>query len=144
MSENYYYSAKNNAFYSLSMKANYIAANSWPDDATLISFSWYQRLMEGQSKGLQIMADEYGQPVLKKTVKTKEDFISEAEATRSSLMQKAGQEIAPLQDAADLKIATANEMTTLAAWKKYRVLLNRVDTSTAPDIAWPEKPGNVA
>ncbi|OKT75363.1 phage tail protein, partial [Escherichia coli] len=25
----------------------------------------------------------------------------------------------------------------LEAWKKYRVLLNRVDTSTAPDIEWP-------
>ncbi|HAV1681054.1 TPA: tail fiber assembly protein, partial [Enterobacter hormaechei subsp. steigerwaltii] len=26
------------------------------------------------------------------------------------------------------------------AWKKYRVLLNRVDTETAPDIEWPELP----
>ncbi|EFO3509809.1 recombinase family protein [Escherichia coli] len=26
------------------------------------------------------------------------------------------------------------------AWKKYRVLLNRVDTSTAPDIEWPTSP----
>ncbi|EOA1639273.1 tail fiber assembly protein, partial [Escherichia coli] len=25
-------------------------------------------------------------------------------------------------------------------WKKYRVLLNRVDTSTAPDIEWPTSP----
>ncbi|EKK0235785.1 tail fiber assembly protein, partial [Escherichia coli] len=25
-------------------------------------------------------------------------------------------------------------------WKKYRVLLNRIDTSTAPDIVWPEIP----
>ncbi|EFF0700519.1 tail fiber assembly protein, partial [Escherichia coli] len=25
-------------------------------------------------------------------------------------------------------------------WKKYRVLLNRVDTSTAPDIEWPTMP----
>ncbi|AIX62315.1 phage tail protein [Escherichia coli] len=24
----------------------------------------------------------------------------------------------------------------LEAWKKYRVLLNRVDTSVAPDIEW--------
>ncbi|WP_036977990.1 tail fiber assembly protein, partial [Providencia alcalifaciens] len=24
--------------------------------------------------------------------------------------------------------------------KKYRVLLNRVDTSTAPDVSFPEKP----
>lgn len=28
----------------------------------------------------------------------------------------------------------------MEAWKKYRVLLNRVDTSTAPDIEWPEIP----
>ncbi|MDC9623203.1 tail fiber assembly protein, partial [Xenorhabdus sp. XENO-7] len=25
-------------------------------------------------------------------------------------------------------------------WKKYCVLLNRVDCTTAPDIAWPEQP----
>ncbi|MDP1171342.1 tail fiber assembly protein, partial [Klebsiella pneumoniae] len=25
-------------------------------------------------------------------------------------------------------------------WKKYWVLLNRVDTSTAPDIEWPAVP----
>ncbi|MEH4973303.1 tail fiber assembly protein, partial [Escherichia coli] len=28
----------------------------------------------------------------------------------------------------------------LEAWKKYRVLLNRVDTSVAPDIVWPDEP----
>ncbi len=38
------------------------------------------------------------------------------------------------QDAADLEIATEEETSLLEAWKKYRVLLNRVDTSTAPDI----------
>ncbi|EFA6966648.1 tail fiber assembly protein, partial [Escherichia coli] len=26
------------------------------------------------------------------------------------------------------------------AWKKYRVLLNRVDTSTSQDIEWPALP----
>ncbi|WP_162777312.1 tail fiber assembly protein, partial [Escherichia coli] len=25
-------------------------------------------------------------------------------------------------------------------WKKYRVLLNRVNTTTAPDIEWPTNP----
>ncbi|HDP9832572.1 TPA: tail fiber assembly protein [Escherichia coli] len=28
----------------------------------------------------------------------------------------------------------------METWKKYRVLLNRVDTSTAPDIEWPTVP----
>ncbi|EBV0915301.1 hypothetical protein DU292_03990 [Escherichia coli] len=27
----------------------------------------------------------------------------------------------------------------LAAWKACRVLLNRVDTSTAPEIDWPQQ-----
>ncbi|EFA6329502.1 hypothetical protein E3C62_13755 [Escherichia coli] len=44
------------------------------------------------------------------------------------------------QDAVDLEIATEEEASLLEAWKKYRVLLNRVDTSTAPDIEWPAVP----
>nr|WP_244449032.1 DUF1983 domain-containing protein [Escherichia coli] len=48
--------------------------------------------------------------------------------------------LAPLQDAADLEIATEEEISLLEAWKKYRVLLNRVDTSTAQDIEWPALP----
>ena len=66
--------------------------------------------------------------------------IREAEETKNSLMQVASEHIAPLQDAADLKIATEEENSLLEAWKKYRVLLNRVDTSTAPDIEWPTVP----
>ncbi|EJH8726403.1 tail fiber assembly protein, partial [Cronobacter sakazakii] len=56
----------------------------------------------------------------------------------------ATQAIAPLQDAVELEMASEGEVAQLAAWKKYRVLLNRVDTTTAPDIAWPEMPGDVA
>ncbi|EEW3724042.1 tail fiber assembly protein [Escherichia coli] len=39
-----------------------------------------------------------------------------------------------------MEIATEEEKALLAAWKTYRVLLNRVDTSTVPDIEWPEEP----
>lgn len=49
-------------------------------------------------------------------------------------------EIAPLQDAIDLDMATEEEKKRLIAWKKYRVLVNRTDTSTADNIVWPEKP----
>ncbi|EFC9641158.1 TPA: tail fiber assembly protein [Escherichia coli] len=66
--------------------------------------------------------------------------IREAEETKNSLMQVASEHIAPLQDAVDLEIATEEETLLLEAWKKYRVLLNRVDTSTAPDIEWPALP----
>ncbi|EGS3002202.1 tail fiber assembly protein [Escherichia coli] len=45
-----------------------------------------------------------------------------------------------LPSSVELEIATEEENSLLEAWKKYRVLLNRVDTSTAPDIEWPEEP----
>ena len=64
----------------------------------------------------------------------------EAEETENSLMQAANEHIAPLQDAVDLEIATEEEISLLEAWKKYRVLLNRVNTTTAPDIEWPVAP----
>ncbi|EES2368368.1 tail fiber assembly protein [Escherichia coli] len=35
-----------------------------------------------------------------------------------------------------MEIATEEETSLLEVWKKYRVLLNRVDTSVAPDIEW--------
>lgn len=41
------------------------------------------------------------------------------------------------QDAADAEIAIDEEVSDLAAWKKYRVLLMRVDTTNP---IWPEMP----
>lgn len=67
----------------------------------------------------------------------KEDLVSQAEQKKANLISEASQKISILQDAADLDMATDDEKAQLNAWKKYRVLLNRVDTSTAPDIAWP-------
>lgn len=58
---------------------------------------------------------------------------------KSVLMTQASKAIAPLQDAVELEIATDDEQAQLAAWKTYRVLLNRTDTE-APEIIWPEKP----
>ncbi|MEX6151118.1 tail fiber assembly protein [Providencia hangzhouensis] len=71
---------------------------------------------------------------------SKEQLIAEAEQKKQSLLSEANNSIAPLQDAVDLGMATDEEKAQLTAWKTYRVSLNRVDISTAPDIDWPEKP----
>ncbi|EDL9242842.1 phage tail protein, partial [Salmonella enterica subsp. enterica serovar Adjame] len=63
--------------------------------------------------------------------------LRQAEETKSRLLQRASEKIAPLQDAVDLDIATDDEKAQLDEWKKYRVLVNRVDT-TSPD--WPDVP----
>ncbi|EAA8665584.1 tail fiber assembly protein, partial [Salmonella enterica] len=66
--------------------------------------------------------------------------LREAEGNKSRLLQMASGKIAPLQDAVDLGIATDDEKAQLDEWKKYRVLVNRVDT-TNPD--WPQKPAQI-
>ncbi|EBH3320931.1 tail fiber assembly protein [Salmonella enterica subsp. enterica] len=63
--------------------------------------------------------------------------LREAEGTKSRLLQMASGKIAPLQDAVDLGLATDEEKSQFAEWKKYRVLVNRVDTSSP---IWPEIP----
>lgn len=70
----------------------------------------------------------------------KQAQIRDAESMKKALMQAAGEKISTLQDAVELELATDDETAQLEQWKKYRVLLNRIDTSTAPDISWPKQP----
>lgn len=52
-------------------------------------------------------------------------------------MTQANNVIATMQDAVDLNMATDEETANLQAWKKYRVLLSRVDVITP---VWPPLP----
>ncbi|WP_416776565.1 tail fiber assembly protein [Xenorhabdus budapestensis] len=70
----------------------------------------------------------------------KENQIFEAEKQRIILRKKANDAILPLQYAIDTELATNEEKSSLTKWKKYLVLLSRVDLSVAPEIEWPEQP----
>lgn len=61
-------------------------------------------------------------------------------ATKDALMSEASQRISVLQDAIDLEMATNNEIAALPLWKKYRVLLSRIDAEMSVGIEWPTKP----
>ncbi|OWO82977.1 hypothetical protein B5C26_08245 [Photorhabdus luminescens] len=71
---------------------------------------------------------------------SKEQLIKEADFEKHLLLSNANNYITPLQDAIDLNMATDEEKSLLVALKRYRILLNRIDVSLAPDINWPEKP----
>jgi len=73
-------------------------------------------------------------------VYTPQEQAAEAEAQKTRLLAAATKVIDPLQDAVELELATDKEASLLKEWKTYRVLLNRVDTSAAPDIEWPAQP----
>lgn len=69
-----------------------------------------------------------------------EDAVFLASSRLAAEMDDANRAMAPLQDAVDISIATDEETARLAQWKKYRVMLSRIDVSAAPDISWPVKP----
>lgn len=72
---------------------------------------------------------------------TQQELIAQAETKKSLLRTYADSEIAWRQDAVDAGIATDEETAALADWKKYRVLLMRVDTAKP---VWPTPPGEQA
>ncbi|MBU6520574.1 tail fiber assembly protein [Pantoea sp. B270] len=69
-----------------------------------------------------------------------EDPVFLAASRQAVEMEEASRLMAPLQDAVDIGKATQEEIARLNEWKEYRVMLNRIDTTKAPDIDWPQKP----
>lgn len=115
--------------------------NAIPADAVEITASQRQALLAGQESGKIILTDDDGFPVLAdRPGPSAADFVAAAVAQKTALRLQADTVIAPLQDAVDVEMATEAEQLRLTEWKKYRVLLNRIDTATAPDITWPDVP----
>ena len=66
--------------------------------------------------------------------------VNQATTEKNQLIAEATSQINYLQDAVDSQIASEQEIQLLAEWKKYRVLLNRIDVQQAPNIDWPKQP----
>lgn len=138
-----FWSAKNNAFFPSDMVETYEAAG-WVLDDTIEATEEmivYQgpapvgKIRAAGADGMPSWSDIPGPSA--------EEIKSQAETTKSSLKAESDSEISWRQDAVDAGIATDAETTELAAWRKYRIQLMRVDTSTAPDITWPTPPDSM-
>ncbi|EAO8235562.1 hypothetical protein A6C39_02760 [Salmonella enterica] len=138
----YYYSAKESGFYFYDDKEIYEAGAGWPKDAIPVSDEDYNTLFSGQQAGMLITAGSDGYPVLtERPAPTEKELQQQADTKKQSLMQEASTMISTLQDAVDMEMATAEETVALTEWKKYRVLLMRVDTAKP---VWPTPPGEQA
>lgn len=137
------FSAKTAGFYLASMMNSYKKAGTWPDDLIDIDDETYAAFCQNPPKGKTRGANSQGYPAwVDVSPPTPEDERRSAEFIKRQRMDEAARIMAPLEDAIELDIATDAEKVALLAWKKYRVLLNRVDISTAPggDIEWPQQP----
>lgn len=100
----------------------------------------YIRITEDQYKivgpGTKLIEGEIVQaevPVIKPT-------RGENAAIKQRLLGIASQQVSILNDAVEMDMATEEEVRLLPLWKKYRVLLNRVNTDIDDFIKWPEEP----
>ncbi|EFH3319824.1 tail fiber assembly protein [Escherichia coli] len=115
---------------------------NWPPDAVLLTEEettayW----MIAPPEGKQLIAVD-GKPAwVDIPPPTPEEQVAINERQRAKLRAIAGTEIAWRQDAVDAGIATDEETAALAGWKKYRVLLMRVNTANP---VWPTPPGEQA
>lgn len=136
----HFFTAKELGFYDGDIKRAYDSAGTWPSDATEITDADHA-LYSGQPPQGKVLGSDNGLPAwVDAPPLTQEEQVLLAESKRTDCRSQADGAIAPLQDAVDLDMATADEGESLKAWKKYRVLLSRIDTSTAPDIDWPVPP----
>ncbi|MGJ0639420.1 tail fiber assembly protein [Xenorhabdus bovienii] len=136
-----YYSPQLNGFV-LEMQVNAMNAKG-VNDLIEIDRESYEEFLAGKWGYFMVPAPTGSHPPMKwepVPPPSKSSLIERAEFQKQHLMNEARGKIAPLQDAVDLDIATDAEKSALTEWRQYRVRLNRVDCSTAPDIPWPEQP----
>ena len=137
----YKWSAKYNAFFPIEILPAY--QSSWDDLSDLIDIDdsvvaeFNGKPPEGKVRGVVDNMPAWVDIPLP----TYEEKIAAAEASKLNLKANADSEIAWRQDAVDAGIATDEETAALAEWKKYRVLLMRVDTAKP---VWPTPPGEQA
>ena len=131
-----YWDAETSSFYNSDVNKDI------PTSAIEITHDNWSELLDGQARG-SIKTGSDGKPYIAE-FDTSQNVINEAAATREHLLSVASSKINWLQDAVELGIATEDESAELLEWRKYRVLLMRVDTSKAPYIELPTLPGELA
>lgn len=94
-------------------------------------------MINGERPGIDFYASEKGEWLSGSSPSQKAAFISQAKIDKSKLMSDASDKIEILKDRID---AGQDKETELKLWKLYRIALDDVDVSAAPDIEWPVAP----
>ena len=105
---------------------------------TRVSTDLYNELIAGQQEGGKLItSDENGLPVLKSPAI---DYVARAENQRMQLLAHADNVTADWRVELMLGDISSTDKEKLSAWMDYKKEVKAVDTSTAPEISWPELP----
>ncbi|WP_347253228.1 tail fiber assembly protein [Leminorella grimontii] len=136
----YVYSSTSNAFYPVELRSAYEASGTWPIDAVTVDEAVFNEFSGSSPEGKIRATDNNGFPCwIESPSPSQEQLIAVAEVKKRQLMMAANALITPIVDAIDLGIVTTEELRLYDEWRRYRVLLSRVDTSASP-VNWPTPP----
>lgn len=139
---NYFYSAKKNAFYPVSLEDAYRAANSWPEDGVEVDDSVYLEYSATPPEG-KVRVAKNGMPSWADIPPPKhEELVASANAEKQKRIDQANDYMNSKQwpGKAAMGRLKDSEKEQYNAWLDYLDELEAVDTSTAPDIKWPDEP----
>ncbi|KLU15415.1 tail fiber assembly protein [Xenorhabdus griffiniae] len=141
--QNIVWSAKNNAFF-YELDLVYYERAGWDiSDVIPISEQVFQQFTNPPPRKIRVVGPN-GLPAWGDAPPppppTPEELQQQAEYEKRQLLRLVREKIDIYQDAVDFGMATGDEKRLLDAWREYRIILYRVDCSTAPDIQWPEQP----
>ncbi|UAN39863.1 MULTISPECIES: tail fiber assembly protein [unclassified Enterobacter] len=139
---NYFYSAKKNAFYPVSLEDAYRAANSWPEDGVEVDDSVYLEYSATPPEGKVRVAKDGVPSWADIPPPTHEELVASANAEKQKRIDQANDYMNSKQwpGKAAMGRLKDSEKEQYNAWLDYLDELEAVDTSTAPDIKWPDKP----
>lgn len=133
------YSIKTKGFYPSDKEAQriYLDVGTLPDDLLVISDEQYADFLNPPD-GFYSVFDENG-PRTERIPET--DYKAAAQRHRDELLDEASLKIAIWQTKLLMgRKLTTDETASLNAWMDYIDAVTAVDTSSAPDIIWPEIP----
>ncbi|WP_083860563.1 tail fiber assembly protein [Chromobacterium haemolyticum] len=149
------------AFFPDTLRAAYEKNGCWPEDAVPIADELYERvallrpvestLVINPNNGLPDLTDSprpspahWWNGAAWEATPAAEAECQRANAERELDRRRAAADaaIAPLEDAVELGMATADELAALKAWKRCRVLLTRVPQQAGYPgaVDWPSTP----
>ena len=140
--DKYLYDAKTNAFYPLSLKADYEKSNTWPESGVEVGNEIFMEFVRFNPGKIRVPGTG-GIPVwVDKPKPTKDELIASAEREKQRLIDAANLFMNNRQwpGKAVMGRLKGDELAQYNLWLDYLDELEAVDTSTAPDITWPERP----
>ncbi|MCL8153509.1 MULTISPECIES: tail fiber assembly protein [Enterobacter] len=138
----YLYDAKTNAFYPLSLRADYEAAGTWPDEGVEVEDGVFKSFQSPPAGKVRVAGSD-GYPAWGDIPPpTHEELVTTAEVEKQSLIDHANDYMNGKQwpGKAAMGRLKDSEKVQYNAWLDYLEALEIVDTSTSPDITWPDPP----